>query len=454
MNVMIKKTVPALGISLLVSSVGLTYTTISHAALINWQDNVPSAVKPFAGNTAQLARLVDDDIMMYSHPAQSLTVPSEKGKRHYNNVRFSSAAIIVSAKPEQVKQLLTQYSGYAGLFPTLTKATTLEQSGNITQMKYRIHVPIPIPVLSFNEDVVMQHQVSGNSIQTLIIDSPIQYGMGKFEWFALDNNRTLVTLTQWGDLDKPKGFLVSTILKAIPEVKQGIPQSVDTFVLETLKRKFNPDGKLPTQGPRQLPYKKLQQDEIQLVQQLNARSSSPVMFVHRPVNMPYSNRAEPLQFVSTYATLKAPAAYSKQVLSSPASFKNMFRQVSKVELKPLGNQATEAAVTVKVGLGVIAIPFKINLRYYNEPQNRLYYQANGGDIEYMQGQMQFSPLSGSSTGQQTFLSMTSAGKIGDNAPFLLKIGKSLPYSDLLPTVGGAPVFIYKANQYLSKSQKS
>lgn len=446
----IKKASPVIGLGLLVSSTALMYATTSHATIINWQDNVPSATKPFAGNAAQLARLVDNDIMVYSHPSQSLNLASKKGTLHYNNVRFSSAAIIVPAKPEQVKQLLSQYSGYAGLFPTLTKATLLEQSGNITQMKYRIHVPVPIPVLSFNEDVVMQHQISGNSIQTLIVDSPIQYGTGKFEWFPIDSNHTLVTLTQWGDLDKPKGFLVSTILKAIPEIKQGIPQSVDTFVLETLKRKFSPDGKLPTQGPRQLPYKKLQQDEIQLVQQLNARSGNPVMFIHRPVNMPYSNRAESLQFVSTYATLKAPAARSTQVLGSPANFKNMFRQVSKVQVKPLSKQASEAEVTVKVGLGVIAIPFRINLRYYNEPQNKLYYQANGGDIEYMQGQMQFSPLSN----QQTFLSMTSAGKIGDNAPFLLKIGKSLPYSDLLPTVGGAPVFIYKANQYLSNSKNS
>ncbi|RYZ99888.1 MAG: SRPBCC family protein [Moraxellaceae bacterium] len=434
-----------LGLPLLAASIGLS--NISHAALINWQDTMPSAVKPFQGGATQLAGLVDNDIMIYSHPAQALAVPSKKGTLHYNNVRFSSAAVIVPAKPEQVKQLLSQYSGYAGLFPTLTKATTLEKSGNLTQMKYRIHVPVPIPILSFNEDVVMQHQVTNNSIQTLIIDSPIQYGMGKFEWFAVDSNHTLVTLTQWGDLDKPKGFLVSTILKAIPEVKQGIPQSVDTFVLETLKRKLSPSSRLTTQAPRQLPYKKLNQADIQLVQQLNARSGSPVMFVHRPVNMPYGNRAEPLQFVSTYATLKAPLARSTQVLSSPANYKNMFRQVSKVELKALPNaQGTDAAVTVKVGLGVISIPFKINLRYINEAPNRLYYQANGGDIEYMQGQMQFNSL----PNQQTFLSMTSAGKIGENAPFLLKLGNSLPYSDLLPTVGGAPVFIYKANEYLAK----
>lgn len=429
--------------------------TFSHAQITPWQDNTPPALQPFNDSATQLAQLAGSDIMIYSHPLREVNIPSKKGTLRYKNARFTTAAVVLSAKPEQIKQVLSQYSNYSRLFPTLTKATEIERQGNISQMKYHIHVPVPIPILSFNEDVVMQHQLLNNSIQTLIVDAPIQYGMGKFEWHAIDSNHTLVTLTQWGDLDKPKGFLVSTILKALPEVKQGIPQSVDTFVLETLKRKFDPMGKLSVQGPRQIPTKKLTNTEKALVQKLNYQGGNPVMFVHRPVNMPYSNRAEALQFVTTFATLNAPMARSAEVLTTPTHYKNMFKQVSKVESKPIQNQnGIDTTITVKVGLGVIAIPFRLKLNYFNEGQNRYYYQANGGDIEYMQGQMHFSALANTKSGQQTFLSMTSASKIGDNAPFLLKIGKSLPYADLLPTVGGAPVFIYKANQYLQTNKPS
>ena len=439
-----------IGLTIFAASISL-----SHAEITPWQDYTPSSLQPFNGSAAQLAQLAGSDIMIYSHPLREVSIPSKKGTLRYKNARFTTAAVVLSARPEQVKQLLSQYSNYSNLFPTLTKATEIERQGNISQMKYHIHVPVPIPILSFNEDVVMQHQLLSNSIQTLIVDAPIQYGMGKFEWHAIDSNHTLVTLTQWGDLDKPKGFLVSTILKALPEVKQGIPQSVDTFVLETLKRKFDPMGKLPIQGPRQIPTKKLTIAETALVQKLNYQGGNPVMFVHRPVNMPYSNRAEALQFVTTFATLNAPLARSAEVLTTPANYKNMFKQVSKVDSKPIPNQnGTDTTITVKVGLGVIAIPFRLKLNYFNEGQNRYYYQANGGDIEYMQGQMNFSALPNTKSGQQTLLSMTSASKIGDNAPFLLKIGKSLPYADLLPTVGGAPVFIYKANQYLQTNKSS
>lgn len=427
-------------------------STNSYAALSSWQDTMPSALAPVNGNVSQLAQLVDNDIMVYSHVAQSVDIPSSKGTLRYNNVRFSTGAVVLAAKPEQIKQVLSQYSGYNGLFPTLTRATPIDQSGNITRMKYHIHVPVPIPILSFNEDVVMQHQLNANSIQTFIVDSPIQYGMGKFEWFPIDANHTLLTLTQWGDLDKPKGFLVSTILKAIPEAKQGIPASVNTFLLETLKRKYASNEKTLTLQPRQVPEKTLNGSELQLIQQMTTRSATPVMFIHRPVNVPYSNgnsnRPESMQFVTTYANLKAPVARSYQVLSTPSSFKNIFSQVSKVETKTLPNeQGAEAAITVKVGLGVIAIPFKLNLRYFNDANNRIYYQANGGDIEFMQGQMQLNSLNA----QQSFIKMTVASKVGVNAPFLLRLGKSLPYSDLLPNVGGNAVFLYKANNYLAKT---
>jgi carbon monoxide dehydrogenase subunit G len=419
-----------------------------HAAIVPWQDTIPSALKPFQNNPVTLAQLAEKDTVTYGQIGQAVTIPSKKGLLKYHNVRFQSAAIVLPIPAEQVKQTLSNYQQYVGLFPTLTKAKAVEQSGQITQMKYHIHVPIPVPILSFKEDVVLQHHINDHSISTLIIDSPIQYGVGKFEWFALDNNRTLLTLTQWGDLDKPKGFLVSTILKALPEVKLGIPAGVDAFILEALKRRFSPDGQIPAITSHQLPNKTLNPQQLQAVKQLSLQSVQPVMFIHRSVKLPYSNGQEALRFVSSYSVINAPVEKARQTLGSPQSYKQLFRQVSKVTTTPMENQkGVEAAITVKVGLGVIAIPFRLNLRYFNEGNNTVRYQANGGDIEYMQGRLRFETLSD----QQTLLVMNSAGKIGDSAPFLLKLSKHLPYSEFLPTVGGAPILINKANAYLAKN---
>jgi hypothetical protein len=432
---------------------GLLIASQTRAAIIPWQDSqIVSALKPFQNNPQALAQLTGSDTILYAHPPQRLDVPYGKGVASYPAMRFNSTAVVLPIPVAQVKQALSSYQQYVGLFPTLTKASVVQQAGNITQMKYHIHVPIPIPVLSFNEDVVLQHQQDEHSISTLIIDSPVQYGMGKFEWFALDDSHTLLTLTQWGDLDKPKGFLVSTILKSFPEVKAGIPQGVNTFIMESMIKRYAPDKSLPQYAPRQIPEKILSSSQLQLVQQLNSQSGIPVMFVHRPVKLPYKHGFETMQFSSTYATLNAPLQRATQLLNSPNSYQRIFRQVRKVAIQPLTSQSIAsqngvlASITVKIGLGVIAIPYTLKLMYFQDNPNQVTYQANGGDVEYMQGRMKMAAISP----QTTSLVMNHSTKIGDNAPFLLKMAKALPYADLLSTVGGTSVFIAKTNDYLSK----
>ena len=425
----------------------------AQAAIIPWQDNqIANPLAPFQNSPQALAQLAGQDTIIYAHPPQRVDVPYGKGVASYPAVRFSSTAVVLPVPAAQVKQALTNYQQYVGLFPTLTKASVVQQSGNVTQMKYHIHVPIPIPVLSFNEDVVLQHQQDDHSISTLIIDSPVQYGMGKFEWYALDDSHTLLTLTQWGDLDKPKGFLVSTILKAFPEVKAGIPPGVNTFIMESMIKRYAPDKSLPQYVPRQIPEKALSSSQLQLVQQLSTQSGLPVVFVHRPVKLPYKHGFESMQFASTYSTLNAPLQRSAQLLSSPNSYQQIFRQVRKVAIQPLTNQnpaspnGVLADITVKIGLGVIAIPYTLKLMYFQDSPTQVTYQANGGDVEYMQGRMKMAAL----TPQTTSLVLNHSTKVGENAPFLLKMAKALPYSDLLASVSGASIFIAKTNDYLSK----
>jgi hypothetical protein len=73
----------------------------------------------------------------------------------------------------------------------------------------------------------------------------------------------------------------------------------------------------------------------------------------------------------------------------------------------------------------------------------------GGDIDFMQGRMAFAPA-----GHRTRIVMTTAGKVGDNDPFLLRIGRALPYSDFLSSLGSLPVLLGKADRYVRDQPKS
>lgn len=409
---------------------------IGFTQIITWTDNIPSALQPFQNNPQLLASYTQDTIFIYGHPAVKTSVPTLKSNPQ-PSVSFTSAAIIVPANTQQVAKTLTDFSHYVGLFPTLKSAKTIEQSGNIVQVKYKVSIPTPIPVLNFNEDVTLQHQIKPNSIASLVIDAPIPYGVGKLEWFALDEHRTLVTLTQWGDLNQPKGFILKKILNAIPEVKLGIPCSGNAFVLEALRTRFIGQSTAPLDGG-QMPSPQLNTTQLTKIAQLSQTSQQPVSFLHAPTTIMYTHGREAMRFSTTYQFYKQTPQQLQKWLT-PLAYKDLFpRQIKKVVTTPIQNQGQDADIQVNVGLGVINIPFafKLHFNYPNATENNFY--ANGGDLRFIKGQMGFTELN-----QGTLFKMTTSMKIDEKAPFLLRAMRSLPYHDVLPAVGGNAVFVQK-----------
>lgn len=409
---------------------------IGSTQIITWTDNIPSALQPFQNNPQLLASYTQDTIFIYGQPAVKTSVPTLKSNPQ-PSVSFTSAAIIVPANTKQVAKTLTDFSHYVGLFPTLKSAKTIEQSGNIVQVKYKVSIPTPIPVLNFNEDVTLQHQIKPNSIASLVIDAPIPYGVGKLEWFALDEHRTLVTLTQWGDLNQPKGFILKKILNAIPEVKLGVPSTGNAFVLEALRTRFIGKNTAPLDG-RQMPSPQLNATQLTKIAQLSQTSQQPVSFLHAPTSIMYTHGREAMRFSTTYQFYKQTPQQLQKWLT-PLAYKDLFpRQIKKVVTTPIQNQGQDADIQVNVGLGVINIPFafKLHFNYPNASENNFY--ANGGDLRFIKGQMGFTELN-----QGTLLKMTTSMKIDEKAPFLLRAMRSLPYHDVLPAVGGNAVFVQK-----------
>lgn len=408
---------------------------VAHATLIAWNDNIPSSLQPFQNNPQQLANLAQDRIFIYSLAPTKISLPTAKNQNP--TVTLNTAAVVLPIDMATAKKTISSYEQYVGLFPSLKSAKILEQSGNLTQVKYRVSIPTPIPVLNFNESVTFQHQLGSNSLASIVIDGPIPYGAGKFEWFSLGTNKTLVTLTQWGDLDQPKGFLISKILKTIPEVKQGIPTGTNAFILESLRKRYG-SNKITALAPGQFPSPQLNAAQLEKITQLSRASNQPVSYINNLTTVPYQHGAESMRFSTTYQYY-AQTPQQLQKWTQAASYKALFpKQIKNITTTALQNKSQNADFKISVGLGVISIPFdfKMHFNYPNATENA--FNANGGDIKYIKGQMLFNAQS-----QGSLLKMTSAMKIDESAPFLLRSMRSLPYHDVLPAVAGNAVFAQK-----------
>ncbi|WP_173912345.1 SRPBCC family protein [Acinetobacter sp. Marseille-Q1618] len=414
----------------------LAASSFSFAQIVTWADNIPSSLKPFQNNAQQLASYVQDDIFIYPQVATKTSLPTLKANPN-PTARFTSAAIIVPVSSQEVAKTLGNYNQYVGLFPTLKSAKLIEQKGNVSQMKYRVSIPTPIPVLNFNEDVVMQHQIANNSISTMVIDAPLPYAVGKLEWFALGDKKTLVTLTQWGDTSQPKGFLFKQILNAIPEAKLGIPTGTGAFVLESLRQRFGLKNTIAL-AAGQLPEPKLSTAQIQKIDNLSESTGQPVSILNMPTTVPYTHGREMLRFTTTYQAFKESPQQLQKWLQ-PMSYQSVFpRQIKKITTSALTAQGQDADIKVSIGLGVVSIPFDFKMHFNFPKNNENNFFANGGDLRYLKGQVQLNPQDSG-----TLMRVTSAVKVDEKAPFLLRAARSLPYHDMLPSTGGNAVFTQK-----------
>jgi hypothetical protein len=427
-------------------------------SLINWVDPTPSALQPFDGDVEALADLVGSSLLFYPQTKKTITLPYQNGPKTYQNVQYVTGAMIVPASSEEVEKLLTNYAGYSQLFPKMTSSVIQknEQDNDVeennkdsgrTIVKYKMRVDVPIPLLSFNENFIIQHEKTRNSISSLILESPVQYGSGKFEWFALKNGKTLVTLTHWGDLDRPKGFLVSTIFRAMPEIKMAIPHAVEGFVLESLRQHFYPNfSSKPLPIKNIVPVMNLRAEQKTKVIQL-LRQGGVVQFNHQPVWLAKKDGTEKLWFVSSFYNMPAQVAKTKDALANPSNFPEIYRQVRQVTTTPLADSGSKNNIKIGLGLGVISIPVYIELAYQPEPDpNAIRFYTTGGDVELIHGRFQFEAIDS----KNTLVGLTVGTHLGDHPPLLLRLAKNLPFSDYLPTVGSAHVILDKARLWLSK----
>lgn len=417
----------------------LIYTSVAHGQMVQWNDTIPSSLTVFQQDPQQLANLAQDNIVIFAQPYTQISLPTKKDHPK-QNVQFVSAAVVLPISTQDLTKVLTDYSHYVGLFPTIKSAKIEEVSANVSRVKYKVQIPTPIPVLNFNENVTMQHQVGKNSLASLMIDSPVPYSMGKFEWFSLGPQKTLVTLTQWSDLNRIKGFMLSKILSAIPDAKPGAPVASNAFILESLQQKWR-KSQSKTLNVNQLPSPQLSPDQLQKISQISRSTGYPVSFIQPAYNVPYPHAAESMRFSTSYQYYpQAPQQLQKWL--HPDSFQTLFpRQIKKVELSSVNTHVEDASFRVSVGLGIINIPFNFKMRFELPDVHQNYFTATGGDLRFVKGSMQILPQTSGS-----LFKMTSAAKIDEKAPFLLRAMRSLPYHDILPAAGGNTIFSLKIKE--------
>lgn len=412
--------------------------------LFSWRSQVPEPFVAIAASPKDVALLAGEGMVFYPQPKQKVTI--NIGSDTFKpEARFVTGAVVLDAPASQVKAMLTDYASYPKHFPKLVSSDVQLQDGNLAKVKYRAVIDIPVPVLKFDETFVLRHQIQENSLSTWIEDSPVKHGMGEFRWYALGANKTLLTLTQWGDLTPKnlRGLVLPIIFKAMPELKVSVPHGINAYVLETLRLKFNgKDAPKNFTEDNITPHWQVAKPARKtLGAMLKHTGELPVEYAHPPRKL--DNETE-LRFVSSVQYVPSAQDKVKALLFDPKAYPSILKQVKQVTTTP-HKDGMLADTKIGVGLGVIDIPFSTKIYFHKPSDNTAEFHAAGGDVRWIHGRF----TTHGSSASKTLMMTTIATKTDKNAPFLLRIAHALPYHDYLGNMGIAPLLIHKAKTKLT-----
>lgn len=410
----------------------------AYAALVTWTDPTPSALEPFGGRAQALAQYAGRDLVTYPLARRPLDLPGARLTRRYPSAQFVSSALVLPVSATQVRRTLSNYAAYPALFPTLTRAETIAQTGDQAQVRYRMTLKTGVPLINFNENFTVQHQLSANTLSSLLVQGPFDQGVSRFEWFELGPDRTLVTFTQFVDTAQVNQWIINRIFNALPEVRIGMPPALGVYMLESLRQRHSTDDTTPIAPAVLLPNLDFNARQAQ-TQRLLAAGGFPVTLVHPPRYM--AGNREPLRFVTHIGPMNLSASQLTAWLHEPARMQALFpRQIKRVTVTP-NNGTLDAAYQVGLGLGFLDLPFQLRMRFTPEA-NGVRFQSFGGDVDPLYGRQTAWDLGN----QRSLLIMTSASQVAKRAPLVLRVSRALPYPDLLSTVGSGPVILNRLQQ--------
>lgn len=418
--------------------------------LNDWRNPAPRGLDPFKGNAAALADLAADTVALYPHPVRDFTLEVKGKLKTYRGQQFVSAAVVLPVPAAVVADTVRGYTAYAAFFPKTTQSQLQQQSGAHTLMKYHVRVDLPLPFPNVKEDILAQHTVeSDGSVSARLIEAPMDVGLARYEWFALDARRTLLVFTTWTDLNSAS-FMLRTILRAFPDIRIAVPYVGNGFLAEAFRNRLAPSA-MPAVAalPAVPPLQALNWTPDRKQALAGLLEHGEVAFIHPPVWIRgAADKPVDLRFITAVGVVNAPLDVTRHMTTDFGRYPRIFSQVRKVKIHPTQNSGFDMDMKLGIGLGFLSLPVNISLSHSWGKDRSLHFKSYAGDVEQIQGHWRWEEASANST----WMFLHSAGEVGDRPPHFLKLAKYLPYNDFLPTMGAQLISLRKLERWVAAKQ--
>jgi len=408
--------------------------------VLTWSSVVPK----FRDNRIDindLAQMASNKHLIIFHPSQKLSLSVGKGRKSTFDVRFVTAMTVIDEPVYQVREVVTDFSHYHEFMPQNEKSTVISKSKNQVIQELKLSLKVPLIPISFKLTLDYFLAPDGD-ITWSRIKGDIKGNVGRFEFFELSPNRTLLVLTYWTEL-QGAGLLIRLLLRLQPDMELAIPISSCSLLIEAIKNRCELISHQKPADPKTLPSKpvipmmtksQLPIDTLQLLSRIGT-----LVFVH-PIQWIRSEKNKPIdvRFVTSAARIQGPQKALKPLMTDFSRYPEFMSQVVYARQEQTAN-GMQVDWRLKFGFAMFRFNLNFLLDYAWHDDTILLYRCKSGNIKRSYGCWEWLSLSDN----QTMIFFSAAIPYDRKVPFILKFTQIVPNSQVVMGASSTVVTIEK-----------
>ncbi len=377
---------------------------------LNTLETTPTDFDKLLGNT----RLV------FQHPEATYDIRGDKQK-----FRYLTNVIVVNQPPPEVRSIVTDYDSYSEFFPDLHESSIQSRTDTQTLVSFNETLKFAVIEPTVNYTLSFREADDGSIVFTR---ESGDFGLyrGRWEFHPLEGNRTLLVLSSrmafsgvsWrGDM----------VLWAQPDLRRTLPivrgtGFVDRFRILAENSEDSPTNDTVTQSPK-IPVNFDKSTKHQALKKLTEKGTT--IFVHPDQHISISGDPERLVFITTMDLVKGPIDQARHYLTRFRKVPQFIDQLESVDAETT-DDGFIADWYFDMGFGLFSVPVEYKVKYTWESKNRLTYERISGDLDPIYGAYEWT----SANEDETLYAFTSASRLGENAPNMVKLGRSLRHPQI------------------------
>lgn len=412
--------------------------------LVEW--TVPSA--KFADLHLDSQKIADlaqgGQFLIVSHP-QDFTSWNARTKKNQNfkNQKVIYAATVIDAPADEIREMVWDMKSQGDFSPLLSKTKNIRTEGNsrIASMNQIIK----LTVIKLNSNFVVQiNQLDNGDIGMVLVDEGDVESLYQYwEFFPLDDNKTLTVLSGWQDTDSAS-FMYKTVLEAEPSIGKVFPvltmyERLVQFKNEAAKR--HPENAQRVDNShydiRSINGYLSDNEGLDLNELKKLTLLGSIQLYQTSKTLSYQNELHDIIQVTAIAHVPLPKKTIRPLLNDFSSIPE-YNDLTRGWLTPKTMGEEWGHLQIGANIGPIFIPVEIYPVLENQDTDKMNFYVSDhsymsplfGHIEHIELPNLVDP-NGAPTEEGTIVEWTIGGVIGPDASFLFKMARYLPFHDVL-----------------------